>query len=180
LSIAEQLAALFPTVRSQWGSCGRKRSYTDLGAVLATKERRERTAGVELNVYPCDYAPPDAPHWHLSSHEPTHVQMEALIVKYQAAADELFGAIEACQRRLRELRRQEKALMQSLSAQAHRLVPHPSVSAVRASYESYRDDLCRLDSLWGEVIDVTAQHNTLLLVSEAILGSQEQSPENLR
>jgi hypothetical protein len=175
--VAEQLARLFPEVRAKFGSCTRKVAYDSIEQALAVKERRERTPGVRLEIYPCDYAPADAPHWHLTRQAPSEAQLMRRMAELQTAAATMKVGLLALRERQHAPRQQERQLIQDLHRRGRTSLRWPSLRQLREVYEAQRDDLTRLDAVWDEGITVHHHLDELLITGQTIFA--DESPRTL-
>jgi hypothetical protein len=168
LDIAQQLAVIFPEVRPQYSSCGRKVSYPSLEEALKVKDRREAQAGVALRLYRCYYSTDTDEHWHLSHRAPSPDHMARLSAEVEAIAQDMVGKIETYQKQLDDLYPAIARVLKRLRDRRPwpKTGGFPSIATMTRIYEDQRDDLIILSELRSRRTDLECELNQLLIARE--------------
>ena len=180
MDIAQQLAVIFPEVRPQYSSCGRKVSYPSLEEALKVKDRREAQAGVALRLYRCDYSTDTDEHWHLSHRAPSPDHMARLSAEVEAIAQDMVGKIETYQKQLDDLYPAIARVLKRLRDRRPwpKTGGFPSIATMTRIYEDQRDDLIILSEglvtrLEDEVVYRDDQHEHNQATIKAALAHYE-------
>jgi hypothetical protein len=168
--VRSRLAQLYPEIGERYGGCEKKLAYATMTQALLVKERRERRAGIALQVYPCAYAD----HWHLSSQTPTAAQQARLRAVVQQQIHGAVAELDAGYRLRQALAREAEDLLRGIHGRGKRVRNLPPSARITQQltqlYEAQRDDFIRLEDVLERLTDASLAFDQLLAFAQTCVA----------